>query len=160
MADELQIRPASAADAPLILRFIRELADYERLSGEVVATEALLRDTLFGASPAAEVHLAFWSGEPAGFALFFENCSTFLGRRGIYLEDLFVRPQFRAKGIGKALLKGIARLARERECGRLEWAVLDWNEPAIRFYKSLGARAMDDWTLYRLSGEALAEFAT
>ena len=159
MPAQLEIRSARAEDTPLILRFVRELAEYEKLTHEVTASEALLRETLFGARPAAEVHLAFLGGEPAGFALFFQNCSTFLGRPGIYLEDLFVRPQWRGQGIGKALLHGVARLARERNCGRLEWAVLDWNAPAIRFYESIGAKAMSEWTLYRLTGDALSKFA-
>ena len=151
------IRPAVADDVPLILSLIRELAAFERLAHEVVADEALLTRHLFGPRPAAEVLLAFSGNDdaPAGFALFFQNFSTFLARPGIYLEDLFVRPEFRALGIGRALLEHIARLAVERGCGRFEWAVLDWNENAIGFYKKLGARTMDDWRICRVAGPAL-----
>ncbi|HYH78736.1 MAG TPA: GNAT family N-acetyltransferase [Longimicrobium sp.] len=155
----MTIRPATPDDVPLILRFIRELAEYERLAHEVVATEDGLRDTLFGPRPYAEVVIAEEAGEPAGFALFFHNYSTFLGRPGIYLEDLYVRPEARGKGIGRALLAHLARLAVARGCGRLEWWVLDWNESAIRFYRALGAQAMDDWTVFRVTGEALARLA-
>ena len=154
------IRPATEADVPLILRFVRELAAYERLAHEVVATEDGLRQTLFGARPYAEVVIAeLDGGEPAGFALFFHNYSTFLGRPGIYLEDLYVRPEVRGKGVGRALLAHLARLAVERGCGRLEWWVLDWNEDAIRFYRSLGARPIEDWTVFRVTGEALQRLA-
>jgi GNAT superfamily N-acetyltransferase len=156
----LVIRPAAADDVPLILRFIRELAEYERLLHEVVATEDVLRGTLFGPHPYAEVAIAEVDGEPAGFALFFHNFSTFLGRPGIYLEDLYVRPALRGRGVGRALLRHLARLAVERRCGRLEWWVLDWNEPAIRFYRSLGAVAMDEWTVFRVAGEALDRLAS
>ena len=155
----LSIRPASELDVPIILRFIQKLADYEKLSHEVVATEAGLRHYLFGARPMAEVSLAYWAGEAVGFALFFHNFSTFLGRPGIYLEDLFVEPEHRGKGIGKALLVHLARLAMERGCGRLEWSVLDWNEPSIQFYRKLGAIAKDDWTIYRVTGDALQRLA-
>ena len=151
----ITLRAARASDVPVILRFIQGLADYEKLSHACVATEAELTATLFGERPFAEVLLAFWNEEPAGFALFFHNYSTFLAKPGIYLEDLFVDPAFRGKGMGKALLIALARLAVERGCGRLEWSVLDWNEPAIQFYKSLGAVAMDEWTGYRVTGEAL-----
>jgi GNAT superfamily N-acetyltransferase len=157
---ELEIRAATEDDVPLILSLIKELAEYERLSHEVVATEELLRDSLFGERPVAEVLIGHLGDEPVGFALFFHNFSTFLGRPGIYLEDLYVRPQYRGTGFGKALLARLAKLARERGCGRLEWWVLDWNEPAIRFYKSLGAVPMEDWTVYRLTGKALDELAT
>ncbi len=143
----------------MILEFIRELADYERLAHEVVATTAQLQATLFGPVPAAEVLIAEWGGAPAGFALFFGNYSTFLARPGIYLEDLFVRPDFRGRGIGTRLLAQLARLAVQRGCGRLDWSVLDWNEPALKFYRTIGARALDDWTQYRLAGEALAAMA-
>ncbi|HSU15597.1 GNAT family N-acetyltransferase [Longimicrobium sp.] len=153
------IRAATGADVSLILRFIRELAEYERLAHEVVATEEGLRETLFGARPYAEVAIAEADGEPAGFALFFHNYSTFLGRPGIYLEDLYVRPEARGKGIGRALLAHLARLAVERGCGRLEWWVLDWNESAIRFYRSLGVQPMDDWTVFRVAGDALRRLA-
>lgn len=156
---DLRIDGAAADDVPLILDFIKGLAEYERLAREVEATEELLREALFGERPAAEVLIARLGGEPVGFALFFHNFSTFTGRRGIYLEDLFVRPEARGRGVGRALLARLARLARERECGRLEWAVLDWNEPAIRFYRSLGARPMDEWTVFRLAGDALARLA-
>lgn len=151
----MQLRPAVRADVPEILRLIRALADYEKLSGEVVATETALAVTLFGDPPAAEVLLAEEQGRAVGFALFFPNYSTFLAKPGIYLEDLFVEPAQRGKGTGKALLKAVARIAVERGCGRFEWSVLDWNEPAIGFYKSLGARPMDDWTIMRVTGEAL-----
>lgn len=130
------------------------------MSTEVVATEASLRSSLFGERPAAEVLIASWNHEPAGFAVFFSNYSTFLGRSGIYLEDLFVLPEFRRRGVGRRLLGHLARLAVTRGCGRLEWAVLDWNEPAIRFYRSVGARPMDEWTVYRLAGPALERFAS
>jgi GNAT superfamily N-acetyltransferase len=153
------IRAATEADVPLILRFIRELAEYERLAHEVVATEEILRESLFGARRYAEVVIAEEDGEPAGFALFFHNFSTFRGRPGIYLEDLYVRPEMRGRGTGRALLAHLAALAVERGCGRLEWWVLDWNEPAIRFYRSLGAQAMDDWTVFRVAGDALRRLA-
>ena len=150
------IRPATKADVPLILTLIRELAEFERLLHEVVADENLLREHLFGARPAAEVLLGFEAdGEPIGFALFFQNFSTFLGRPGIYLEDLYVRPDKRGRGLGRALLTRLARLAVERGCGRLDWSVLDWNENAIGFYKKLGARIMEDWRTCRVTGEAL-----
>jgi GNAT superfamily N-acetyltransferase len=156
----LRIRPAVEADVPLVLRFIRELAEYERLLHEVVATEDRLRETLFGARPAAEVVIAEdGAGEPLGFALFFHNYSTFLAQPGLYLEDLYVRPEARGRGAGRALLAHLARLARERGCGRLEWWVLDWNESAIRFYRSLGAQPMSDWTVFRLTGDELSRLA-
>ena len=155
----LNIRPARAADVPLILALIRELAVYEKLAHEVVATEERLRDNLFGARPQAEVLIAEWNGESAGFALFFHNFSTFLGRHGLYLEDLFVREQHRGKGIGKALLVQLAGIAVERGCGRFEWAVLDWNSPAQEFYKSLGASPVPEWDIFRVTGEALRRLA-
>lgn len=155
----LEIQPATVADVPLILQFIKDLAEYERLSHVVVATEDLLRETLFGERPAAEVVLGFYEGRPAGFALFFQNYSTFLGRPGIYLEDLFVKPEFRRNGFGKMLLAHLAKIAVERNCGRLEWSVLDWNTPAIDFYKSLGALDLHDWTMFRLTGEKLKKLA-
>ena len=155
----LSITAAVAGDVPLILDLIRGLADYERLSHEVIATEDALRRTLFGDSPAAEVLIAHLDQQPAGFALYFSSYSTFLARPGIYLEDLFVYSDLRGRGIGRALLARVARLAVERECGRLEWSVLDWNEPALRFYRSLGARPMSEWTVQRLSGEILAALA-
>jgi GNAT superfamily N-acetyltransferase len=153
------IRPATIDDVPTIFRLIRQLAEYERLSHEVVLEEAQLPEHLFGSRPWAEVLLAEQSGRVVGFALFFHNYSTFAGKPGIYLEDLFVEPEHRGKGHGKALFQAVVRLAVERGCARMEWSVLDWNEPAIRFYRSLGARAMDDWTVYRLSGESLTKAA-
>lgn len=156
---EIGIRPASEEDVPLILSFIKELAEYERLSHEVSATEELLRFHLFGERREAEVVIGQHADEPAGFALFFHNFSTFLGRPGIYLEDLYVKPAFRGNGIGRAMLVYLAGLARERDCGRLEWSVLDWNEPAIGLYRGIGAVPMDDWTVYRVAGEALQKLA-
>ena len=152
---DIRIVPASADDVPLILSFIRALAAYEKLSHEVVATEQSLGETLFGPRPAAEVVIAYAGEDPVGFSLFFHNYSTFLGRPGIYVEDIFVRPDARGRGVGKALLSYVARLAVERRCGRLEWSVLDWNGPAIRFYKGVGAVPMDEWTVYRVTGDAL-----
>jgi GNAT superfamily N-acetyltransferase len=149
------VREASADDVPLILTLIGELAQYERLSHEVVATEDALQEWLFGEKPVAEVLIAEHRGTAVGFALFFHSFSTFLGRPGIYLEDLYVRPMFRGRGVGKGMLVHLAKLAKERGCGRLEWSVLDWNEPSIKFYESLGAVAMDDWTVHRVTGEAL-----
>lgn len=156
---DFRIEPARAEQAPLILSFIRELAEYERLSGEVVATAELLRDALFGAQATGEAVIGYYEDAPVAFALFFYNLSTFLGRRGLYLEDLYVRPEFRGRGLGRAMLAHLARLARERDCGRLEWAVLDWNESAISFYRSLGAQAMEEWTTFRLTGDALKRLA-
>ena len=156
---EPEIRVATEEDVPLILRFIKELATYERLSHEVSVTEELLTDSLFGARRVAEALLGYLEDDPAGFALFFHNFSTFLGKPGIYLEDLYVRPEFRGAGVGRALLVHLAKLARERGCGRLEWSVLDWNEPAIGFYKGIGASPVSGWTVYRVSGEALEELA-
>jgi GNAT superfamily N-acetyltransferase len=156
---ELEIRAATEDDVPLILSLIKELAEYERLSHEVVATEEALRDSLFGERPVAEVLIGHLGDEPVGFALFFHNFSTFLGKPGIYLEDLYVRPEFRGAGIGRALLVHLARVARERGCGRLEWSVLDWNEPAIGFYKKIGASPVSGWTVYRVTGEALDDMA-
>jgi GNAT superfamily N-acetyltransferase len=154
-----EVRGATREDMALVLDLIRELAGYEKLSHEVVATEDSLSEWLFGDRPVAEVLVAEHGGEAAGFALFFHNFSTFLGKPGIYLEDLYVRPRFRRSGIGKSMLAHLARLARERGCGRLEWSVLDWNEPSIRFYESLGAVAMDGWTVHRMAGEALERLA-
>lgn len=155
----MTLRPATAADVPQILAFIRGLAEYERLLHEVVATEDGLRQALFGPRPYAEVVLAEDAGVPVGFALFFHTFSTFLGQPGIYLEDLFVIPEARGRGVGKALLAELARLAIARGCGRVEWAVLDWNAPAIGFYDSLGARPNEEWTVYRLTGAPLAALA-
>lgn len=155
----LEIREANESDVAQIQKFIRDLANYEKLEHLVVATEAQLRETLFGSSPYAEVIIAEEDGTPAGFALFFQNYSTFLAQPGIYLEDLFVKPEYRGRGYGKALLARLAQIARERKCGRIEWAVLDWNEPSIAFYKSLGARRMDEWHTFRLTGEELVSLA-
>jgi len=151
----LQIASATESDVPLLLRFIRDLAVYEKLSHQVTATEDGLRRTLFGARPYAEALIARQDGAPVGFALFFHNYSTFLGKPGLYLEDLFVEPAHRGQGVGKALLRRLAALTLERDCGRLEWAVLDWNAPAIAFYRALGATPMHDWTVFRLEEEAL-----
>jgi len=156
---ELEIRATTEDDVPLLLSLIKELADYERLSHEVVATEETLRHSLFGEQRVAEALLGCLGGDPAGFALFFHTFSTFLGKPGIYLEDLYVRPEFRGSGVGQALLVKIAGLAKERGCGRLEWSVLDWNEPAIGFYKRIGAAPVSGWTVYRMTGEALEELA-
>jgi GNAT superfamily N-acetyltransferase len=155
----VRLRSATHEDTGQILSFIRELAEYEKLSHEAVADEATLAAQLFGDQPAAEVVMAEVDGQPAGFALFFHNFSTFLGRRGLYLEDLFVRPQYRGLGLGKRLMIHLAKLATERGCGRFEWSVLDWNEPAIRFYRSLGAAGLEEWTVQRLSGPALHALA-
>ena len=157
---DTRVREASEGDVPLILSFIRKLAEYEKLSEEAVATEDGLRESLFGERRYAEVLIAEHDGVPAGFALFFHNFSTFLGKPGIYLEDLYVKPAFRGSGIGKKLLVYLASLAKRRGCGRLEWWVLDWNEPSIGFYKKLGAVPMDDWTVYRVSGSALEDLAS
>jgi GNAT superfamily N-acetyltransferase len=177
---EIRIEPATAADAPVLLELIRGLAEYEKMTAECVATEAALRESLFGARPAAEAVVAWAAGAaapaggggaaaaaaappgprtPVGFALYFHNYSTFLARRGLYLEDLFVRPEWRGRGIGKRLLAHVARVAGERGCARLEWSVLDWNEPALRFYRALGAAALDGWTVHRLVGDPLARLA-
>ena len=159
MADTVTIRPAAAHELPLVLEFIRELAVYERLEHEVQVTTADLAVALFGPRPFAEVVFACLEGEPVGFALFFQNFSTFLGKPGIYLEDLFVRPQARGHGIGRRLLAWLARTTLERGCARLDWAVLDWNLPSIGFYRSLGAVAQDEWTTMRVSGAALERLA-
>lgn len=153
------IRRATDQDISLILSFIRQLAEYEQLSAEAVATEDTLRFNLFGSRRYAEVLLGFADDQPVAFAVFFHNFSTFLGRPGLYLEDLFVIPAMRGKGFGRAMLVELARIARERNCGRFEWSVLNWNETAIRFYKNLGAVAMEDWSIFRVSGEALERLA-
>lgn len=155
----LNIRPAERADIPLILGFIRELAEYEKLADQVIADQEQMAEHLFGPRPYAEVLIGEVDGLPAGFALFFHNYSTFLGKPGIYLEDLYVRASARGAGLGKALLSTLARLAVERGCGRLEWSVLNWNEPAIGFYQQLGAEPLDEWTVYRLTGPALLQVA-
>ncbi len=156
----LAIRPATRTDLPLIAQFIRDLAEYERLAHEVRFDEEALGERLFGERPYAEVLIGEIDGTPQGFALFFHNFSTFEGKPGVYLEDLFVRPEARGSGLGKALLKRLAQLAVERDCARLEWWVLDWNEPAIQFYQSLGAKPMDEWTTFRVDGDALSELAS
>lgn len=154
-----EIRTTTEADVPIILSLIRELAEYEREPDAVVATEAGLREVLFGPKRSAEVLLALENGGPVGFAVYFYNFSTWLGRPGLYLEDLFVRPDVRGKGYGRALLERLARVAQERGCGRMEWAVLDWNDPAIQFYRKLGAEPMNEWTVFRLTKEGIAKLA-
>ncbi|MGB3613131.1 MAG: GNAT family N-acetyltransferase [Elainellaceae cyanobacterium] len=158
-ASQLLLRPAQRPDIPLILQFIQQLADYEKLRHEAIATEALLDEHLFGLSPSAEVLIAEWDQAPAGFALYFRTFSTFLGRPGIYLEDLYVKPEYQGQGIGRSLLARLAQIVVERGYGRLEWSVLNWNEPAIGFYNSLGATPLDEWTGYRLTGDALVQLA-
>ena len=155
----MKIRAATREDVPIILQLIRDLAEYERAPGEVTATEEQLADVLFGERRAAEVLLAFENDAPVGFAVFFQNFSTWLGQPGHYLEDLFVKPEDRGKGYGRALLIQLAKIARDRRCGRMEWAVLDWNEPAIEFYRKLGAKPMDEWTVFRLAGDGIAKLA-
>lgn len=159
MKDSITIRMAVEDDLPLILELIQGLAEYERLRDQCVATEEKLRATLFGERPAAEVLIASLDDVPSGFALFFHNYSTFLAQRGVFLEDLFVRPEARGMGVGRSLLAALARLAIERDCGRLEWNVLDWNESAISFYTSLGAVPMEEWTTFRVTGSALDKLA-
>jgi len=156
---DFRIRGARKGDAPVIMQLIRDLAEYEKLAHEVVATELDIDTQLFGAHPHAEALLAEFQDEPVGFALFFHNFSTFLGRPGLYLEDLFVKPDYRGRGFGKQLLATLARIAVERGCGRFEWAVLDWNTPAIRFYESLGAKIISEWKINRVTGDALNELA-
>lgn len=158
--DGVRLAPAREEDVPVVLRLIAALGEYEKLAHEVTATEERLRDALFGAAPAAEVVIA-WSdrNEPIGFALFFHNFSTFLARRGLYLEDLFVVPEWRGRGVGRRLLGHLAQVAVERGCGRMDWAVLDWNEPAIGFYRRLGARLLDEWRICRLTGAEIARLA-
>lgn len=155
----LEIADAAPQDATLVLAFIRELADFEKLATAARATEDDIRGTLFGASPQAFARIARWDGEPAGFALFFHNYSTFVGRHGLYVEDVFVREAFRGRGIGKALFADLARIALTRGCARMEWAVLDWNEPAVAFYRALGAKAQSEWTVFRLDGRGLERLA-
>lgn len=159
MKDNFEVKPATIDDVPLILSFIKELAEFEKLAHEVVATEALLEETLFGEKAHAEVLIGYLNDAPISFALFFHNYSTFLGRPGIYLEDLYVKPEARGNGIGKKMLSYLAQLAKRRQCGRLEWWVLDWNKRAIDFYESIGAEAMDEWTVYRVTGKALDDLA-
>jgi GNAT superfamily N-acetyltransferase len=155
----LQIRQATRADVPVIAWFIRQLAEYERLSHEVVTTEEALQESLFGERPVAEAVLGYFEDKPVAFAVFFHNFSTFLARPGLYLEDLFVLPDMRGKGFGRAMLAHLAQIARDRKCGRFEWAVLDWNEPAIQFYKKLGAEPMSEWTVFRMTGKAIDRLA-
>ena len=157
--NQFEIRPAHVEDVPIILELIRDLATYERAPDEVTATEEQLVDVLFGERPTAEVLLAFEGQSPVGFAVYFYNFSTWLGRPGLYLEDLFINPEKRGKGYGRALLVELAKIARDRECGRLEWAVLDWNEPAIKFYRTLGAKPMHEWTVFRLTRDGIARLA-
>jgi GNAT superfamily N-acetyltransferase len=158
-APDVRIEPATSADTPTILRMITALAEYEKLAPEVVATEEGLRNALFGAKPYAEVVLAYIGTEPVGFALFFHNFSTFRGAPGLYLEDLFVDPQWRGRGVGRTLMAHLAAIAVERRCHRMEWSVLDWNESAIAFYRRAGARLLDDWRIFRLTGDALRALA-
>ena len=158
-AESLKIRPATEADVPLLLKFILSIAEYEKLLDEVVATEETLRESLFGQHPAAEALIGEWEGEPAAFAVYFYNFSTFTGWPGLYLEDLFVKPEYRQRGIGKLMLKRLAKIAMERGCPRLEWVALDWNEPAIEFYEGLGAKQMSDWRLFRMTGNPLKQLA-
>ena len=155
----LDIRFARQEDVPSILSFIKDLAEFEKLSHEVVATEEKLKATLFGSRPVAEVLIAEWEGRPAGFALFFHSYSTFLAKPGIYLEDLFVRNEYRSRGIGEALLRHLASIAKERSCGRLEWSVLDWNERALKFYRGLGAQPMSEWTVQRMTEPVFTKLA-
>jgi len=156
----LSIRQATRADVPLVLSFVKDLADYEKLSHLVVATEEVIADELFGPKSHTEVLLGHVGADPVAFAVYFHNFSTFLGRKGLYLEDLYVRPAYRRHGYGRAMLLHIARIAAERNCGRFEWSVLDWNEPAIFFYETLGATIMHEWKLVRVTGEALRKLAT
>jgi GNAT superfamily N-acetyltransferase len=158
-AKDFEIRPARVEDVSTILQLIRDLASYERAPDEVVATEEQLIDVLFGERPVAEVLLVFEQEAPVGFAVYFYNFSTWLGRPGLYLEDLFVKPEKRGKGYGRALLIELAKIARDRGCGRMEWAVLNWNEPAIKFYRALDAKPMDEWTVFRLTSEEIAKLA-
>lgn len=155
----ITIGPATPDDVPTILSFIRELAEYEKLLHRVTATEQLLRDSLFGERRYAEVLMARLDGRAVGYALFFHSFSTFLARPGMYLEDVYVQPAFRGRSVGKALLRAVARVARDRSCGRIEWSVLDWNKPSIDFYLSLGARPLDDWTMFRMDEAAIAALA-
>lgn len=157
--ESLSIRPATEDDIPLLLEFIKALADYERLSHLVSATDSSLRESLFGVQPGAQALLAFEDDIPVGFAVYFHSFSTFLGRRGMWLEDLFVKPEYRGRGYGKALLHRVGQIAHERGCGRFEWAVLDWNTPSIEFYSSLGAEPLSDWTIFRMTGKSLEQFS-
>jgi GNAT superfamily N-acetyltransferase len=159
MTRNFKIRDATVADIPIILQLIRDLATYERAPNDVVATEKVLHEVLFGAEPAAKVVIAFENTEPVGFAVYFFNFSTWLGRPGLYLEDLFVKPEVRGRGYGRALLVHLAKIARDHNCGRMEWAVLTWNDPAIQFYKKLGAASLDDWRVFRLTSDGIGHLA-
>lgn len=159
ISNDITIAPATQEDVPIILSLVKELAEYERLSHTVTATEELLFCALFGEKPVAEAVVASDGGKPVGFALFFHNFSTFVGKPGIYLEDVYVKPEARGKGVGKALLRHVARIARERDCGRFEWTVLEWNKPAIAFYQQQGASVLEDWRVCRVTGEALTRLA-
>lgn len=159
MSNKTTIRKATPEDIPLILDLIKLIAGYEKLSHEVIASEESLHHSIFGEKSTVEVLLAFIDNTPIGYAIFFHNFSTFVGRKGIYLEDLFVKPEFRGKGIGKLLLKEIAKIAVEKNCGRIEWAVLDWNKPAIDFYESIGANAMNEWILFRMNEKEIKKFS-
>lgn len=158
LPDGFRIEHGRPEHVPLVLQFIEELAEYEKMSDQVVANEEMLHDSLFGNPKSCEVIIGYYQDEPVGFALFFHNYSTFLARPGLYLEDLYVRPNMRGRGFGKSLLQYLALIANKRGCGRMEWAVLNWNKPAIDFYQSLGAKPMDEWTVYRLAGDALKAF--
>jgi len=155
----LKIRNTTKEDIPLILQFIKEIAEFEKLSHEVITTEKILMESLFGDKKSAEVVIGEHGDQPVGYAIFFHNFSTFLGKKGLYLEDLFVRPQYRCKGFGKTLLLHLVKIAKERGCGRVEWSVLNWNTPAIEFYESLGAKPMDEWTVYRLDEAAISRLS-
>ena len=157
--DEFNIKLASSADAPIILEFIKKLAEFEKLSHEVTATLEDLNSTLFSKNSNAEAVIGYLNNKPVSFAIFFHNYSTFLGKKGLYLEDLFVLPEIRGKGIGKKMLKYLANIALERDCGRFEWSVLDWNEPAIKFYKNIGADLKKEWIITRITGKSLADLA-
>ncbi len=157
--NKFQIKTASESDAPLVLDFIKKLADYEKLSYEVSATPEDLKNTLFSENSNSEAIIGYWDEQPVTFAIFFHNYSTFLGKKGLYLEDLFVLPEFRGKGIGKKMLKHLAKTAIDRDCGRFEWSVLDWNKPAIQFYKSIGAELKQEWIITRVTGESLIKLA-
>jgi len=156
---DLRIEPATERDVPVLLSLIKSLAEYERMAADVIANEALVHASFFGTAPSAEAAIARVGGQPVGFAVWFHNHSTFLGRRGLYLEDLFVVPEWRGGGIGRALLVYLAQIALERDCGRMEWSVLNWNETAIRFYRSLNAKPLDEWTVFRLNGDDIARLA-
>ena len=160
MNSELIIKQAVEEDIPLLLSFIKKIAGYEKLSHEVITTEEILRESLFGKKPSAEVVFGYLDNQPVSYAVYFYNFSTFIGKKGLYLEDLFVLPELRGKGIGKKMLLNLIKKAVDENCGRMEWAVLDWNEPAINFYKSLGAKPMDEWTTFRMDESALKKIVS